>query len=169
MQTSQAGLRASRPRSLWFRLRFVFPVCHWFPVVVSQYFNRASLTLGPSQIRTCGVTASGSQTSLGNVSTQAGNESTAQSLNGGVHTTLGTAIASGILRARIMMRSSRVSTDFPSLSTVGARTELREIPTAFPTPILLGLSPSAWSAECSGTMRSSDSLGVICLRRLFHF
>ncbi len=58
------SLPASRPRSLWFRLRFVFPVCHWFPVVVSHYFNHASLTLGPSQIRTCAVNASGSQISL---------------------------------------------------------------------------------------------------------
>ena len=57
-------LRESRPRSLWFRLHFVFPVCHPFPLVVSQYLNHASLILGPSQIRTCAVSASGSQISL---------------------------------------------------------------------------------------------------------
>lgn len=33
----------------------MFPVYHWFPAVVSQDSNRASLTLGPSQIRTCAV------------------------------------------------------------------------------------------------------------------
>jgi len=38
---------------------------------------------------------------------QAGNESTAQSLNGGVHSALGTEIVSEILRVRIMLRSSR--------------------------------------------------------------
>ena len=64
LTTSKTGtppLRVSRPWSLWFRLRFVFPVCHGFPVVVSQYLNLAALTVGPSQIRTCRVTASGSQ------------------------------------------------------------------------------------------------------------
>ncbi len=64
-KNATAVLLASRPRSLWFRLGFVFPVCHWFPVVVSQDPNRAALTLGPSQIRTCPFLASGSQISLG--------------------------------------------------------------------------------------------------------
>ena len=63
-KTHRPQLGASRPRSLWFRLNFVFTVVHWFPVVVSQYYNPAALTFGPSQIRTCRVTASGSQLSL---------------------------------------------------------------------------------------------------------
>ena len=55
----------SRPGSFKFRLRFVFPVVHQFPNVVSQYCNHVQLTSGPSQIRTCHFLASGSQTSLG--------------------------------------------------------------------------------------------------------
>ena len=42
-----AALRVSRLGPLGFRLRFVFPVDHRFPVVVSQYFNRAQLNLQP--------------------------------------------------------------------------------------------------------------------------
>ena len=45
---STSRLGVSRPRSLWVRLRFVFPVGHPFPLVVSQYFNLAALTVGPS-------------------------------------------------------------------------------------------------------------------------
>ena len=55
----------SGPGTLEFRLRFVFPVVHLFPLVVSQYFNHVQLTAGPSQIRTCRFPASGSQNSLG--------------------------------------------------------------------------------------------------------
>lgn len=58
---AQARLRASRPGPLWFRLGFVFTIGHLFPLVVSQYSNLASLTSGPSQIRTCHFLASGSQ------------------------------------------------------------------------------------------------------------
>ena len=74
-----------------------------------------------------------------------------------------------VLRKSFVMRSSRVSTESPSLSTVDARSGSREIPTAFPAPVLPGLSRPAWSAGRLGTIRSSDSLSVICLRRLFHF
>ena len=50
--------------SLEFRLRFVFPVVHQFPEMVSQYLNHVQLSIGPSQIRTCHFLASGSQQSL---------------------------------------------------------------------------------------------------------
>ena len=53
-------LRASRPGSLRVRIRFVFPVCHSFPIVVSQDSIHVQLTTGPSQNRTCAVNASGS-------------------------------------------------------------------------------------------------------------
>jgi len=53
-------LRVSRPGSLGFRIRFVFPVVHPFPLVVSQYLIRVQLTPGPSQNRACAVNAPGS-------------------------------------------------------------------------------------------------------------
>ena len=62
--TRKSGFAVSRPGSLGFRLSFVFPVVHLFPLVVSQYYNPVQLTAGPSQIRTCHFLASGSQTSL---------------------------------------------------------------------------------------------------------
>ena len=53
-------LGVSRPGSLGFRIRFVFPVVHPFPLVVSQYLIRVQLTPGPSQNRACAVNAPGS-------------------------------------------------------------------------------------------------------------
>ncbi len=103
----------------------MFTVCHGFPVVVSQYYNRAALTLGPSQIRTCAVNASGSQPTL--------------------------------VTDESVMRSSRVSTDVPSLSTVDVRSETRVGLTAFPTPALPGFRSLDWTSSFIGTMQSSDS------------
>jgi hypothetical protein len=51
---------ASRPGSLGCRIRFVFPVGHPFPLVVSQYSIRVQLAPGPSQNRACAVNAPGS-------------------------------------------------------------------------------------------------------------
>jgi hypothetical protein len=61
---TNSTLRVSRPGSLRFRIRFVFPVCHLFPVVVSQYLIHVQLIADPSQNRTCAVNASGSPPTL---------------------------------------------------------------------------------------------------------
>ncbi len=50
----------SRPGSLGFRIRFVFPVVHPFPLVVSQYLIHVQLIPGPSQNRACAARAPGS-------------------------------------------------------------------------------------------------------------
>ncbi len=42
------GSVVSRTGSLEFRIGFVFTVCHWFPVVVSQYSIRVQLIPEPS-------------------------------------------------------------------------------------------------------------------------
>ena len=44
---ADGGSAVSRLGSLGFRLRFVFPVGHPFPLVVSQYFNPGQLNLQP--------------------------------------------------------------------------------------------------------------------------
>ncbi len=65
------------------------------------------------------------------------------------------------------MRSSRVSTETPSLCTVDVRSESRDGLAAFPTPALPGFGPPDWTSGFGGTMQPSDSLRVICLPCLF--
>jgi hypothetical protein len=60
LERSLSPLRVSRPGSLGFRIRFVFPVVPPFPLVVSQYWIHVQWIPGPSQNRACVARAPGS-------------------------------------------------------------------------------------------------------------
>ena len=61
------------------------------------------------------------------------------------------------------MRSSRFSTDAPSLGTVGVRSVSRDGLAAFPPLALPSFVPPAWSAGFCGTIRRSDFPGPFAL------
>jgi hypothetical protein len=123
-------LGVSRPGSLGFRIRFVFPVVHPFPLVASQYLIHVQWTPGPSQNRgvrplrtrlppsTCGLDAR---------CVDAGKPPQARHC------------------VRRASRSPRVLAWMPSLH--------RGAPSGSP-----GFDPLDWPSSFNGTMHPSDSL-----------
>ena len=118
--------------------------------MVSQYYNRVQLSIGPSQIRTCHFLASGSSIHLSSQRHKAVTRS-------GVLRPHDRCSCDGSTKrnrwqpfVRLMMRPSRVSIVVPSLRTDDARSRSRDS-LAFPASALPDFDPTDWSSVVNGT------------------
>ena len=136
----------------------------WFPVVVSQYGSHAQLSSPPRRSGRAQLTHPAPRRYLVSMGWWQ-HRPQQEHHHAGIRVTVPRQCVPVIHQANPKLRSSRIITVIPSLSTDGARSRSRNILTAFPAPILLGFIPSGWRPDFNGTIRPSDSLKVICRPR----
>jgi hypothetical protein len=132
----------SRANSFVFRIRFVFPVCHGFPLVVSQDCFLAQLSSPPRRSGRAPLAHPAPRFHLSRSPPRAGKSSQSRSSNVGMRHHIDTTGRHLFgLGKSLVMQSSRVSTESPSLSTVSARSGSRKNPGRLPYTSITWLRP----------------------------